>query len=230
MRKVGNLEELLKRLEDSVTKLETENANLRRSDKKEPTTRAVITEAASAEIVHRQEETEKLQQQLQTLKDEFAAEKKAMNKMEYTLWKKENDMKKELSDANLEKRIEERKAKKAEEKIKWLQQEKQKLQETLTTKTKEDEENSKKLLKELDIAKTSLNDVTREASRNKMQADSAQKVHTQNLFIISFYYKSYKCIFTINFILYCEERKLESMKVLEKIVWFFALKFYMYIY
>ncbi|XP_014477058.1 PREDICTED: citron Rho-interacting kinase-like [Dinoponera quadriceps] len=175
LRKVGNLEELLRRLEYSVTKLETENANLRRSDKVESTTRATIAEAASTKIVHRPEETEKLREQLETLREDIAAEKQAMKQAQLTLWKKE----KELSDANLDKRIATREAKRAEEKIKMLQEEKQKLQEKLTNKAKEEEENSKRLLKELDIAKASLNDVTREASRNKMQADSAQRALTQ---------------------------------------------------
>lgn len=173
LRKVGNLEELLRRLEHSVTKLETENASLRRSDKRESITHAVI-EAASTKIVQRPGETEKLQQQLQTLREDIAAERQAVKQAQLTLWKKE----KELSDANLDKRIATREAKRAEEKIKTLQEEKQKLQERLTNKAKEEEENSKKLLKELDIAKASLNDITREASRNKMQADSAQRVLT----------------------------------------------------
>lgn len=181
MRKVGNLEELLKRLEHSVTKLEAENANLRRSGKIERSaTRVVIDEAANTKIVHRSEEMEKLQQQLQTLREDTAAERQAMKQAQLTLWKKE----KELSDANLDKRIATREAKRAEEKVKSLQEEKQKLQEKLTTKAKEEEENSKKLLKELDIAKASLNDVTKEASRNKMQADSAQRVHTRKAYLL----------------------------------------------
>ncbi|EFN89137.1 Citron Rho-interacting kinase [Harpegnathos saltator] len=175
MRKVGNLEELLKRLEHSVTKLEAENASLRRSDKIESITRAVITEATSTKLAYRPEETEKLQQQLDVLREDVAAEKQTAKQAQLALWKKE----KELSDANLDKRIATREAKRAEEKIKSLQEEKQKLQERLTSKAKEEEENSKKLLKELDIAKASLTDVTREASRNKMQADSAQRALTQ---------------------------------------------------
>lgn len=181
MRKVGNLEELLKRLEYSVTKLEAENASLRRSDKiEQSTTRAVITETASTKIVHRPEEMEKLQQQLQTLRENIAAEKQASKQAQLTLWKKE----KELSDANLDKRIATREAKRAEEKIKTLQEEKQKLQEKLMSKAKEEEENSKKLLKELEIAKASLNDITREASRNKMQADSAQRVYARESYLL----------------------------------------------
>lgn len=173
MRKVGNLEELLKRLEHSVTKLEAENFSLKRSSEVQSTTRAAITETSNARIVHRQEEVEKLEQQLQTLREDVLAEKQVAKQAQLALWKKE----KELSDANLDKRIAVREAKKAEEKVKTLQEEKQKLQEKLISKAKEEEGNSKKLLKELDIAKTSLNDITREASRNKMQADSAQRVY-----------------------------------------------------
>lgn len=183
MRKVGNLEELLKRLEYSVTKLEAENANLRRSDKIESVTRKVIKEATGVKFAPRPEEMEKLQQQLQALKGDVTAERQAVRQAQSTLWKKE----KELSDANLDKRIATRAANKAEEKIKALQEEKQKLQERLTNKAKEEEESSKKLLKELEIAKASLNDVTRDASRNKMQADSAQRVPFAKL-ICYFYY------------------------------------------
>lgn len=180
MRKVGNLEELLKRLEHSVTKLEAENATLKRSDVKS-TTQAIIAEAMSARGIHQQENVEKMEQQLHTLRENMATEKQTAKQAQLALWKKE----KELSDANLDKRIAVREAKKAEEKIKTLQEEKQKLQERLTGKAKEEEQNSKKLLKELDIAKTSLNDITREASRNKMQADSAQRVYI--VFIIYYF-------------------------------------------
>lgn len=181
MRKVGNLEELLKRLEYSVTKLEAENANLRRSDKIESVTRKVIKEATGVKFAPRPEEMEKLQQQLQALKGEVTAERQAVRQAQSTLWKKE----KELSDANLDKRIATRASNKAEEKIKVLQEEKQKLQERLTNKAKEEEESSKKLLKELEIAKASLNDVTRDASRNKMQADSAQRVPFAKTYLLS---------------------------------------------
>lgn len=174
MRKVGNLEELLKRLERSVTKLEAENASLKQLDGGiQPKTHATFTQSSISKISHREkDEEEKLEQQLQTLKADITTEKQTSKQTQLALWKKE----KELSDANLDKRIAVREAKRAEDKIKTLQEEKQKLQDKLTNKVKEEEENSKKLLKELDIAKTSLHDITKEASRNKMQADSAQRV------------------------------------------------------
>lgn len=179
LRKVGNLEELLKRLERSVTKLEAENASLKQLDEAQAassTTRAKTRESSSATIAHRQAEVEKLEQQLQALKEETAAGKQTAKQAQLALWKRE----KELSDANLDKRIAVREAKRAEDKVKILQEEKQKLQETLNGKVREEEENSRKLLKELDIAKTSLNGITKEASRNKMQADSAQRALTQS--------------------------------------------------
>ncbi|CAL1673043.1 unnamed protein product [Lasius platythorax] len=176
LRKVYNLEELLKRLEHSVTKLEAENASLKELDQAQPSTsRAAITDTASTKIVHRKEKVEKLEQQLQALREEVTVEKQTAKQAQLALWKKE----KELSDANLDKRIAVRESKRAEDRIKTLQEEKQKLQEKLSSKTKEEEENLKKLLKELDIAKVSLNDITKEASRNKMQADSAQRALTQ---------------------------------------------------
>jgi len=170
LRKVCNLEELLKRLEHSVTKLEAENATLKQLDEI-PT--AAIIEATDTKVFYGQEEIEKLKQQLQTLREEMTVEKQTAKQAQLALWKKE----KELSDANLDKRIAVREAKRTEDKIKILQEEKQKLQEKLSSKAKEEEENSKKLLKELNIAKTSLNDITKEASRHKMQADSAQRVY-----------------------------------------------------
>lgn len=175
LRKVYNLEELLKRLEHSVTKLETENANLKELDQAQATTCAAITDTTSTKIVHRQEKVEKLEQQLQALREEMTAEKQTAKQAQLALWKKE----KELSDANLDKRIALRENKRAEDRIKILQEDKQKLQERLSSKTKEEEENLKKLLNELDIAKVSLNNITKEASRNKMQADSAQRALTQ---------------------------------------------------
>lgn len=177
MRKVYNLEELLKRLEHSVTKLETENANLKELDQAQQATNCAITDTkyeAHTKIDYWQEKVEKLEQQLQALREEVTIEKQTAKQAQLALWKKE----KELSDANLDKRIAVRESKRAEDRIKILQEEKQKLQEKLSNKTKEEEENLKKLLKELDIAKMSLNDITKEASRNKMQADSAQRVHT----------------------------------------------------
>lgn len=172
MRKVCNLEELLKRLEHSVTKLEAENATLKQLDEIPAAARAAIIETSDTKVFHGHEEVEKLKQQIQTLREDMTVEKQTAKQAQLALWKKE----KELSDANLDKRIAVREAKRAEEKVKTLQEEKQKLQEKLNNKVKEEEENSKKLLKELNIAKTSLNDITKEASRNKMQADSAQRV------------------------------------------------------
>jgi len=175
LRKVYNLEELLKRLEHSVTKLETENANLKELDQAQATNCAITDRKyeANTKIDHWQEKVEKLEQQLQALREEVTIEKQTAKQAQLALWKKE----KELSDANLDKRIAVRESKRAEDRIKILQEEKQKLQEKLSSKIKEEEENLKKLLKELDIAKMSLNDITKEASRNKMQADSAQRVH-----------------------------------------------------
>lgn len=173
MRKVCNLEELLKRLERSVTKLEAENATLKQLDDLPAATRASIIKATDTKVFHGQEEVEKLKQQLQTLKEDVTVEKQTAKQAQLALWKKE----KELSDANLDKRIAGREAKRAEDKVKTLQEERQRLQDKLSGKAKEEEENSKKLLKELNIAKTSLNDITKEASRNKMQADSAQRVY-----------------------------------------------------
>ncbi|KYQ54715.1 Citron Rho-interacting kinase [Trachymyrmex zeteki] len=182
LRKVCNLEELLKRLENSVTKLEAENAVLKQLDEVPPATHATIVEATDTKEFHREEETEKLKQQLQTLRGELTVEKQTAKQAQLNLWKKE----KELSDANLDKRIAVREAKRAEDKIKTLQdkiktlqEENQKLLKKLNDKVKEEEENSKKLLEELNIAKTSLNDITKEASRHKMQADSAQRALIQ---------------------------------------------------
>ncbi|KAL0105773.1 hypothetical protein PUN28_015885 [Cardiocondyla obscurior] len=174
LRRVGNLEELLKRLEHSVTKLEAENATLRHLDDMPGATRTANIEI-DTKVFHGQENVEKLKQDIQTLKDDIKVERQTAKQAQLALWKKE----KELSDANLDKRIAVREAKRAEDKIKSLQEEKQKLQEKLSGKAKEEEENSKKLLKELNIAKTSLNDITKESSRNKMQADSAQRALTQ---------------------------------------------------
>lgn len=174
LRKVGNLEELLRRLEQSVTKLEAENATLK-METISPSPDMISKNDIIKIDMHSKEQIEKLEQEIQTMKENLNGERQTAKQAQISLWKKE----KELSDANLDKRIAIREAKKAEEKIKTLQEEKQKLIEKLDYKVKEEEEKSRKLLKELDSAKISLNDITKESSKNKMQADSAQKALTQ---------------------------------------------------
>lgn len=174
LRKVGNLEELLRRLEQSVTKLEAENATLK-METISPSPDMISKNDIIKIDMHSKEQIGKLEQELQTMKENLNTERQTAKQAQISLWKKE----KELSDANLDKRIAIREAKKAEEKIKTLQEEKQKLIEKLDYKIKEEEEKSRKLLKELDSAKVSLNDITKESSKNKMQADSAQKALTQ---------------------------------------------------
>ena len=119
-----------------------------------------------------EKQIESLEEQLKSSRDEIAAERQSAKQAQLTLWKKE----KELSDANLDKRIATREAKTAEEKLKNLQTEKQKHVDRLNTKIKEEEEKAKKAMKDLDGLKSQLSDATREASRNKLQADSAQRV------------------------------------------------------
>lgn len=166
------MEELLKRLEQSVTKLEAENASLKKSGFMESNTNVVSSENLLEKNSHLQEQVQKFEQQLDTLRENVSAERQTARQAQMNLWKKE----KELSDCNLDKRIALREVKTAEGKIKTLQEEKQKLLDRINNTTKEDEEKSKKLLKELDSAKTSLTEITKEASRNKQQADSAQRV------------------------------------------------------
>ncbi|XP_034192524.2 fatty acid synthase [Osmia lignaria lignaria] len=174
LRKVGNLEELLRRLEQSVTKLESENANLKMENVQPSTSMVRKTDTIKADILL-EEQIHKLEQELRTAREHLNTERQTAKQAQINLWKKE----KELSDANLDKRIAIRASKKAEEKIETLQEEKQRLSERLDNKIKEEDEKSKKLLKELDSAKASLNDITKESSRNKMQADSAQRALTQ---------------------------------------------------
>lgn len=177
LRKVGDLEELLRRLEHSVTKLEAENASLKRLEQVKPRTSLTINNQKEAEqkIAFLEHQVEKLEQQLQASRDKVASERQIAKQAQTSLWKKE----KELSDANLDKRIATREAKTAEERVKMLQEDKLKLNQQLNAKFKEEEEKSKKLLKELESAKSSLTEITREATRNKLQAESAQKALTQ---------------------------------------------------
>ncbi|XP_066594559.1 citron Rho-interacting kinase-like isoform X2 [Prorops nasuta] len=174
LRKVGNLEELLRRLEQSVTKLETENASLKQKEYLKPTTSRLSSDN-SKDASHVKEQIERLKEQLETAKENAAADRQKAKQAQMNLWKKE----KELSEANLDKRIAQRESKRAEEKIKTLQEEKQKLLEKLNNKAKEEEERFKKLLKELETAKASLNEITKDSTRNKLQADSAQRALTQ---------------------------------------------------
>lgn len=171
LRKVGNLEELLRRLEHSVTKLETENATLKLETIQPNTNSVSERETIKSDVL--EEQMQKLEHEIQIVRENLNTERQTTKQAQINLWKKE----KELSDANLDKRIALREGKKAEDKVKTLQEEKQKLSEKLDHKIKEEDEKSRKLLKELSSAKSSLNDITKESSRNKMQADSAQKVN-----------------------------------------------------
>lgn len=179
MRKVSNLEELLRRLEQSVSKLETENASLKAIEHERPIPLKRLGIDYNKQNYHDknisqlEQQIQKLEQQLQTANENLAAEQKVAKQAQISLWKKE----KELSDANLDKRIATREAKTAEEKIKTLQEDKHRLLEKLKKMEKDEEDKCAKLLKEMESAKASLNEITRESSRNKMQADSAQRVN-----------------------------------------------------
>ncbi|XP_011313291.1 citron Rho-interacting kinase [Fopius arisanus] len=176
LRKVDTLEELLQCLQQSVAKLESENAVLKRSSSSIPSgSRVSTTKENSLKLSELEQQIERLEKQLETSRESAVAEREAARQTQRALWKKE----KELSDANLDKRIALREAKTSEEKIKSLQEEKQRLTERLNKKYQEEEEKAKKLLSELESAKTSLAEITRESSRNKMQADSAQRALTQ---------------------------------------------------
>nr|QNL15124.1 fatty acid synthase 4 [Meteorus pulchricornis] len=177
LRKVDTLEELLQRLQRSVTKLESENASLRRSTENPQSNagRTSINKESVQKITLLEQQIERLEKQLQTVRENLTTERETTKQLQRNLWKKE----KELSDANLDKRIALREAKTLDEKIKQLDEEKRRLVEQLDKKTKDEEEKSKKLLMELENAKSSLSEVTKESLRNKMQADSAQRALTQ---------------------------------------------------
>lgn len=173
MRKVGNLEELLRRFEHSVTKLEAENISLKRSESQESdkTNFSTLQEYVQKNSFLEQQ-LKRIEQQLQVARENVASERQAAKQAQSTLWKKE----KELSDANLDKRIATREAKTAEEKVKILTDEKQKINDKLNARIADEEMRTIKLLKELESAKRSLEDATKEASQNKLHADSAQRV------------------------------------------------------
>ncbi|XP_034946085.1 citron Rho-interacting kinase-like [Chelonus insularis] len=177
LRKMDTLEELLQRLQQSVAKLESENDCLRRSTNKSlpSTSRSSTNQKESEKVALLEQQLERLEKQLQTARENATTEREAARQAQRSLWKKE----KELSDANLDKRIALREVKTAEEKIKNLEEEKKRLRDLLDKKCKEEEEKAKKLLSELESAKSSLAQFDRESSRNKLQADSAQRALTQ---------------------------------------------------
>lgn len=174
-RKVGDLEELVRRFEKSVLKLEAENNSLKTGQQQTRVSlnrRSGTTIEDTVKISSLEQQIESLEQQLKICRENAAAERQAAKQAQLNLWKKE----KELSDANLDKRIATREAKTAEEKVKSLQEDKHRLAERLNTRIREEEEKAKKVAKELEGVKSSLADATRDASRNKLQADSAQRV------------------------------------------------------
>lgn len=174
----------MRRFEKNVSKLEAENANLKTHP--QPTTRSSLNQRVSStvedsvKISSLQQRIEELEQELKACKDDAAADRQTAKQAQLNLWKKE----KELSNANLDKRIATREAESAEKKIKTLQEEKQRLLERLSNRIKEEEEKAKKANKELDTVKSSLADLTKDVSRNKLQADSAQRVSNLMYFII----------------------------------------------
>lgn len=174
-RKVGNLEELVRRFEKSVMKLEAENTSLKTGQLQSRSSlnrRSGTSIEDTVRMSSLEQQIEGLELQLKTVRENAETDRQAAKQAQLSLWKKE----KELSDANLDKRIATREAKTAEEKVKKLQEDKQKLMERLNAKVKDEEEKTKKAVKELEEIKKSLSDATRDASRNKLQADSAQKV------------------------------------------------------
>ncbi|XP_015515772.2 citron rho-interacting kinase [Neodiprion lecontei] len=175
LQKVGNLEEILRRFEHSVTKLEAENVSLKQSDYQKSGMSGISMKEAVQKISFLEQQLQRVEQQLQTARENTAAERQAARQAQSNLWKKE----KELSDANLDKRIASREAKTAEEKVKVLTDEKQKITDKLNSRIADEELRCKKILKELESAKQSLEEATKESSRNKLQADSAQRALTQ---------------------------------------------------
>ncbi|XP_014204080.1 citron Rho-interacting kinase [Copidosoma floridanum] len=175
-KKVGDLEELVRRFEKSVVKLEAENATLKSGQNRSSLNRrSGSTIEDTVKISGLVQQIESLEQQLKSCKENLSTERQNAKQAQINFFKKER----ELSEANLDKRIAVREAKAAEEKIKKLQEEKQRVSERLNNRIKEDDEKLKKAEKELESLKVSLADASKEASRNKLQADSAQRALTQ---------------------------------------------------
>ncbi|KAJ8679084.1 hypothetical protein QAD02_014871 [Eretmocerus hayati] len=172
VKKVGTLEELVRRFEKSVVKLEAENNSLKTNTQTRSSLnrRTGTTIEDTVRISSLEQQIENLEQQLSECREKLATEEKAAKLAHRDLWKKE----KELSDANLDKRIAERRAKTAEESVKTLQDEKLRLSERLNARIKEEEGKAKKALKELEEVSKSLSDSKRDAGRFKLQADQAQ--------------------------------------------------------
>lgn len=171
---------MLRRFEKSVLKLEAENTSLKSGQNRSSLNRLSGSKIEdNVKLSSYEQKIEDLEEQLKIYKENLASERQATKQAQLTLYKKE----KELSEANLDKRISTREAKANEEKVKKLQDEKQRLIERLNNKIMEGEEKVKKAEKELESLKSSMADLTREASRNKLQADSAQRVRFFLFFI-----------------------------------------------
>ncbi|XP_043482513.1 myosin-11-like isoform X2 [Leptopilina heterotoma] len=123
------------------------------------------------ESVKKEKETFELQLRTSLNTEENQLQK--INKLEELLKKLQE---RELSDANLDKRLA---IKTEEEKIKLIEEEKLKLMEELK-KREEDDDKSIKVLKEIEIAKISLAELTKESENNKIQADLANKALTNS--------------------------------------------------
>ncbi|KAJ8679523.1 hypothetical protein QAD02_015310 [Eretmocerus hayati] len=172
-KKVGALEELVRRFEKSVVTLEAENNCLKTKNQSRSSLsrHTGITIEDAVRISSLEEQIENLAQQLSECREKLAAEEKAAKLIHRDLWK----TKKELSDAKIDKRIADREKTTAEEKVKALQGEKLRLSERLNARIKEEEEKANKAIKELEEVKKSLADRTRDFDRLKIQADRNQK-------------------------------------------------------
>lgn len=172
----------MRRFEKSATKLEAENTSLKTGQLQTRSSlnrRSGTTIEDTVKISGLEQQIESLEQQLKACRESASEERQRAKQAQLSLWKRE----KELSDANLDKRIATREAKTAEERIKALQEEKQRLAERLNARLREEEEKARKAAKELEEAKAAREEAAREASRNKLQADSAQRVR---LFFLCF--------------------------------------------
>ncbi|XP_044005598.1 citron Rho-interacting kinase-like, partial [Aphidius gifuensis] len=155
LRKVEELEKLLNNLQQSVTKLEAENARLKsNTDKKSSATTTTQQQLTDDEKKMYDQRIERLEKRLELSRDKFNTEKDIRIQKDI-----------ELQNANIDKRIAERNEKLSKDK--------------LNKKQEEIDDKSKKISNELNKAKTSLADVTKQSSTNRLQADSAQRALTQ---------------------------------------------------
>ncbi|XP_069684092.1 citron rho-interacting kinase isoform X2 [Periplaneta americana] len=172
-RKVETLEGLLQRLEQGLARLEEENLKLKAQTISEDSNKDsnIRLEELEQQKLILLAQVEKLELQVEKLREASVLDRQAAKIAQEQLWKKE----KELSDTKIDLRIAQREAKTAEEQLKLLQEEKQKWGEKLQTEKNVSAEQLQAEREKLDKLHQQVLSLNSELSDLKQREEAAKK-------------------------------------------------------